>query len=92
MGFIEFVSLGVSSVVMIILSKTRLHSRTNCFSCSYNEHAIDLSQKQDEQDNNRIDEEDEEEEEERISSIRTLPPPPAPTMRPLPVCHNLNRL
>ncbi len=89
MGFIEFVSLGVSSVVMIILSKTRLHTRNTCFSCSYNEHAIDLTQKQDEQEKT-IDEE--EEEEESIMSAKTLPPPPPPTMRPLPVYHNLNRL
>ena len=42
-GLMELVSLGVSSIVMVILSKSRLHLRQNWCSCSYNEHNLDLS-------------------------------------------------
>ena len=43
MSLIDVIGLGVSSILMIILSKSRFHIRNWCCSYSYNEHHIDIS-------------------------------------------------
>ena len=43
MSIIDVIGLGVSSIIMIILSKSRFHIRNGCCSYSYNEHNIDIS-------------------------------------------------
>ena len=43
MSLIDVIGLGVSSILMIILSKSRFHIRNGCCSYSYNEHNIDIS-------------------------------------------------
>ena len=42
-SLIDVIGLGVSSILMIILSKSRFHIRNTCCSYSYNEHDIDIS-------------------------------------------------
>ena len=74
MGFIELISLGLSSVVMVVLSKSRLHCKSSCMSCSYNEHNIDLSKLNEEPQD--TDEEDERYNDLPMDSFKTLPPPP----------------
>ena len=76
MGLIEIISLGVSSVVMVILSKSRLHWKSSCASCSYNEHNIDLSKLHDADDAD--DAADDRYDDLPLDSFKTLPPPPAP--------------
>ena len=43
MSLIDIIGLGVSSIIMIIWSKRRFHIRNTCCSYSYNEHDIDIS-------------------------------------------------
>ena len=43
MSLIDVIGLGVSSILMIILSKSRFHTRNVFCSYSYNEHNIDIS-------------------------------------------------
>ena len=43
MGLVEIISLGISNVIMIIVSKSRLHVKNQCMSCNYNEHNIDFT-------------------------------------------------
>ena len=43
MSLIDIIGLGVSSIIMIYLSKSRFHIRNSCCSYSYNEHDIDIS-------------------------------------------------
>ena len=43
MSLIDVIGLGVSSILMIIFSKSRFHIRNGCCSYSYNEHNIDIS-------------------------------------------------
>ena len=43
MSLIDVIGLGVSSILLIILSKNRFHIRNGCCSYSYNEHVIDKS-------------------------------------------------
>lgn len=71
---LEIIGMGVTSVVTIILSKTRLHLRNDCISCSYNEHQIDL---------NKLDKVDEEHSDNELplDSFKTLPPPATPRTR-----------
>ena len=85
MGIVEIISLGISSVIMIIVSKTRLHLKNRCMSCSYNEHNIDLS---------KFDDEKTDDEDIPVDSFMTLPPPPPPPRysKPLPVTHDLRKL
>ena len=88
MGLVEIVSIGISSVIMIIVSKTRLHLKNQCMSCSYNEHNIDLSKLNDEKSDDEHDDDDV-----PVDSFMTLPPPPPPLIRqsnkPLPVTYDL---
>ena len=94
MGLIELLSLGISSIIMVVLSKTRMHCKSSCSSCSYNEHNIDLA------DLTSAGEEKADcvsDDELHMDSFATLPPPPAPVFRsaqkiPLPVNHNLRNL
>ena len=44
MSLIDVIGLGVSSILMIILSKSRFHIRNGCCSYSYNEPNIDISE------------------------------------------------
>ena len=85
MGLVEIVSLGISSVIMIIVSKTRLHLKNQCMSCSYNEHNIDLSKLNDEKTDDEHDDDDV-----PADSFMTLPPPPPPPRHsiPLPVTYD----
>ena len=71
MGILEIASLSISSVVVIVLSKTRLHFKTGCTSCSYNEHNIDLSKLNEE----KAESDDERYEDAPLDSFKTLPPP-----------------
>ena len=86
MGLVENISLGISNVVMIIVSKTRLHLKNQCMSCNYNEHNIDLSKLNDEKTND--------DEDIPVDSFMTLPPPPPPPRfsKPLPVSYDLRKL
>jgi hypothetical protein len=43
MSLIDEIGLGVSSIIKIIVSKSRFHIRNTCCSYSYNEHNIDIS-------------------------------------------------
>jgi hypothetical protein len=70
MGLIDLIGIGLSSIVMVVLSKTRLHCKNNCYSCSYNEHNIDLGTSNDESKN-----ENDDEHIDIIESYKTLPPP-----------------
>ena len=87
MGLVEIISLGISSVIMIIVSKSRLHLKNQCMSCSYNEHNIDLSKLNDEKS-------DDDEDDVPVDSFMTLPPPPPPPRHsiPLPVTYDLKKL
>ena len=87
MGLVEIVSIGISSVIMIIVSKTRLHLKNQCMSCSYNEHNIDLSKLNDEKS-------DDDDDDVPVDSFMTLPPPPPPPRHsiPLPVTHDFKKL
>ena len=75
MAIFDIISIGVSSIVMVVLSKSRLHLKNDCMSCSYNEHTIDLSKLQEEKEN---DDEDEKYDDLPQDSFKTLPPPLAP--------------
>ena len=80
MGLVEIISLGISSVIMIIVSKSRLHVKNQCMSCSYNEHNIDLSKLNDEKTDDDHDEDDV-----PADSFMTLPPPPPPPRHSIPL-------
>ena len=71
MGILEIASLSMSSAVVIVLSKTRLHFKTGCASCSYNEHNIDLSKLNEE----KAESDDERYDDVPLDSFKTLPPP-----------------
>ena len=88
MGLVEIISLGISSVIMIIVSKSRLHVKNQCMSCSYNEHNIDLSKLNDEKTDDDHDEDDV-----PADSFMTSPPPPPPPRfsKPFPVSHDLRK-
>ena len=91
MAIMELVYLGISSVLMVVLSKTRLHLRGSCASCSYNEHNVDISSLNEER-ADCVSEDDL-----PMDSFQTLPPPPAPVFRsaakhPLPACYDLRRI
>ena len=75
MAISEIISIGVSSIIMIVLSKSRLHFKNDCVSCSYNEYNIDLSKINEEKEN---DDEDEKYDDLLEDSFKTLPPPPVP--------------
>ena len=85
MGLVEIISLGMSSVIMIIVSKTRLHLKSQCASCSYNEHNIDLDLSENHDDDDSV---------EPVDSFRTLPPLPPPVKYsiPLPATHDLRKM
>ena len=87
MGLVEIISLGISSVIMIIVSKSRLHVKNQCMSCSYNEHNIDLSKLNDEKS-------DDDDDDVPVDSFMTLPPPPQPPRHsiPLPVTYDLKKI
>ena len=51
MAIFDIISIGVSSIIMVVLSKSRLHFKNDCCSCSYNENNIDLSKLQKEKEN-----------------------------------------
>ena len=70
MSIIDLIGLGVSSVVMVVLSKSRFHCKSNCCSYTYNEHQIDISKLNDERD-----EMEDEFNDRPIDSYKTLPPP-----------------
>jgi hypothetical protein len=71
MGILEIASISISSVVVIVLSKTRLYFKTGCTSCSYNEHNIDLSKLNEE----KAESDDERYDDVPLDSFKTLPPP-----------------
>lgn len=58
---------------MIVLSKSRLHIKGSCLSCSYNEHNIDLSKLNEEKELSDSDNDL------PLDSFRTIAPPPPPT-------------
>ena len=72
MAISEIISIGVSSIIMIILSKSRLVMTTSCCSMSYNDHNIDLSKINEEKDD---EDEDEKYDDVPMDSFKTLPPP-----------------
>ena len=77
MGLIELICFGVSSVVMIVVSKTKLNVRNDCLSCSYNtDFYIDTSRPTDEVTNEE--ESNSDNDELHCDSFTTLPPPPPP--------------
>ena len=51
MAIFDIISIGVSSIIMVVLSKSRLHFKNDCVSCSYNEYNIDLSKINEEKEN-----------------------------------------
>ena len=91
MGLVESLGLGISSVIMVIVSNTRLHLKNQCMSCSYNEHNIDLNvaKSYDEKTDDDHDDDDV-----PADSFMTLPPPPPPPRhsKPLPVTYDLRKL
>ena len=85
MSLIDIVSIGVSSVVMVILSKSRFHCKNDCLSYSYNEHNINLDIKHD-------DDEVEVDDKMSVDTFKTLPPPVKPKIQPLPTYVNLQTM
>ena len=71
----EFITLGISSIIMVVLSKSRLYFKNDCVSCSYNEYNIDLSKINEEKEN---DDEDEKYDDLPEDSFKTIVPPPPP--------------
>ena len=88
MGLVEIISLGISNVIMIIVSKSRLHVKNQCMSCSYTELNIDLSKLNDEKTDDDNDDDDV-----PADSFMTLPPPPPPPRHsiPLPITYDLKK-
>ncbi len=85
MSLIDIVSIGVSSVVMVILSKSRFHCKNQCMSYSYNEHNFNL-------DLNNDDDEVEVDDKMSVDTFKTLPPPIKPKIQPLPTYVNLQTM
>ena len=85
MSLIERVRIGVSSVVMFFLSKSRFHCRNDCLSYSSNEHNINLDIKHD-------DDEVEVDDKMSVDTFKTLPPPVKPKIQPLPTYVNLQTI
>jgi hypothetical protein len=86
MAIFDIISIGVSSIIMVILSKSRLHFENDCCSCSYNEHRIDLSKLQEEKEND-----DEGYDDLPVDSFKTLPLP-VYHQKPLGTIDNLRTL
>ena len=75
MAIFDILSIGISSIIMVVLSKSRLHFKNDCVSCSYNEYNIDLSKINEEKEN---DDEDEKYDDLHEDSFKTIVPPPHP--------------
>ena len=75
MAIFDILSIGISSIIMVVLSKSRLHFKNDCLSCSYNEYNIDLSKINEEKEN---DDEDEKYDDLPEDSCKTIVPPPPP--------------
>ena len=92
MAIFDILSIGISSVIMVVLSKSRLYFKNDCVSCSYNEYNIDLSKINEEKEN---DDEDEKYDDLPEDSFKTLPPPLCPKYKE-PICRydlrTLNKL
>jgi hypothetical protein len=82
MSLIDIVSIGISSVVMVILSKSRFHCKNECMSYSY---TINL-------DINHDDDEVEVDESMSVDTFKTLPPPVKPKIQPLPTYVNFQTM
>jgi hypothetical protein len=92
MSLIDIIGLGVSSIIMVVLSKSRFHIRNGCCSYSYNEHNVDISKLNAEDKENDSDDYDDLPDD----SFRTLPPPNPSKIHkiplPLPTCVNLQTM
>ena len=68
----EIISIGVSNINIVILSKSRFHFKNDCMSCSFNEYNIDQSKLNEEKEN---DEEDQKYDDLPEDSFKTIVPP-----------------
>ena len=93
MSLIDILTFGVSSIVMVVLAKSRFHIRSNCCSYSYNEHNLDIS-KLNKEDDDLVSEIDDEVM--AVDTFRTTIPPPPPKIPkiklPLPTYVNLQSI
>ena len=92
MSLIDIIGLGVSSIIMVVLSKSRFHIRNGCCSYSYNEHNVDISKLNAEDKEHDSDDDDDLPDD----SFRTVAPLNAPKITkiplPLPTCVNLRTM
>ena len=83
MTLIDILGLGISSIIMVVLSKSRLHMKSHCCSYAYNDHNnVDISKLNEEKENSS---EDEQYDDLPVDSFKTLPPPPPPKIPALPL-------
>ena len=85
MSLIDIVSIGISSDVMVILSKSRFHCKNQCMSYTYNDNNINL-------DINNDDDEVEVDDNMSVDTFKTLLPPIKPEILPLPTYVNLQTM
>ena len=92
MSLIDIIGFGVSSIIMVVLSKSRMHMRSRCWGYTYNDHHnVDISKLNEEKENESVSDVDDEDL--PIDSFKTLPPPPPPKIPALPLSRmNLNPL
>ena len=83
MTLIDIIGLGVSSIIMVVLSKSKLHMKSHCCSYAYNDHNnVDISKLNEEKENNS---DDEPYDDLPVDSFRTQMPPVAPKIPALPL-------
>ena len=82
MSLIDIVTFGVSSIIMVVLSTSRFHVKNNCCSYENNEHNLDISKLNKDDDDIVSEVEDEVM---PVDTYRTQIPPPPPKVPAIPI-------